>query len=68
MVLAVLPMVELVEVGEGVLEISDHLDPSRLFSFRKSFMKHVLNVHFYEYKWYLLYSPWLNLSRSLRVS
>ena len=43
-------------------------DPSRSFSFQKSFMKHVSNVHFYEYKWYLLYSPWLSLSRSLRVS
>merc|ERR1712016_288140 len=43
-------------------------DPSRAFFFQKSFMKHVSNVHFYEYKWHLLYSPWLNLSRSLRVS
>ena len=119
MALAVLPMVELVKVAEGVLESSDHLgthtdrflcencswnmfqmfismningtcctphgwacrgswgcprdlrspwDPSRSFSFRKSFMKHVSNVHFYEYKWHLLYSPWLSLSRSLRVS
>ena len=31
-------------------------------------MKHVSNVHFYEYKWYLLYAPWLSLARSLRVS
>ena len=43
-------------------------DPSRSFSLRKSFMKHVSNVHFYEYKWYLLYSPWLSSSRLLRVS
>ena len=33
MVLAVLPMVELVEVAEGVLETSDHLgtNPDRFF-------------------------------------
>ena len=43
-------------------------EPSRSFSIQKSFMKHISNVHFYEYKWYLLYSPWLSLSRSLRVS
>ena len=43
-------------------------DPSRSFSLRKSFMKHVSNDHFYENRWYLLYSPWLSLSRSLRVS
>ena len=61
MALAVLPMVELVKVAEGVLEPSDHLGthPDR-FLFE--------NVHFYEYKWYLLYSPWLSLSRLLRVS
>ena len=48
---------------------SQHPYPtSRSFSFRKSSMKHVSNVHFYEYKWHLLYSPWLSLSRSLRVS
>ena len=119
MVLAVLPMVKLVEVAEGVLEPSDHLgtnpdrflfknrswnmfqmfifmningtcctphgwacqgrwgcpralrspwDPSRSFSLQKSIMKHVSNVHFDEYKWYLLYSTWFSLSSSLRVS
>ena len=69
MALAVIPMVELVKVAEGVLEPSDHLGthPDH-FLFKRSFMKHVSNVHFYEYKWYLLYSPWLSLSRSLRVS
>ena len=45
------------------------LGPIQIVSFSKIvFMKHVSNVHFYEYKWYLLYSPWLSLSRSLRVS
>ena len=111
MVLAVLPMVELVEVAEGVLEPLDHLgthpdrflcenrwwnmfqmfifkniigtcctphgwafrgrwgcpralrspgDPSMTFCFRKSFMKHISNVQFYEYKWYLL-SPHIRI-------
>ena len=43
-------------------------DLSRSFSFQISFMKHVSNVHFYQYKWYLLYSPLLSLTRLLRES
>ena len=42
-------------------------DSSRSFSFQRSCFK-CSNVHFYEYRWYLLYSPWLSLSRSPRVS
>ena len=50
MVLAVLPIVELVEVAEGVLEPSDHLGTHPdcfLFKNRSWNMEHVLNVHFW---------------------
>ena len=62
MALAVLPMVELVEVAEGVLEPSDHpgTHPDRFFSkivhetcFKCSFS---ININ-----WYLLYLPMVEL-------
>ena len=65
MALAVLPMVELVKVAEGVRERHDHLGTIlNLFIFEKKNMNMCQSV-FHCHKWY---SPWLNLMRSLRMS
>ena len=47
MVLAILPMVELVEVAEDVRKPSDHLGTNPDRSFQKSLMKHISNFHFW---------------------